>query len=244
MRRGATVLVAAVLAISSLGTVGTGQANAAYYKPCTEFNNEHEYVQKSTSNIKGARALSLYLHNTHTCGSAGGSFMFPANIQGPGMCAAQLGWGALGNQSGNSWYYTHTDADCVVYNDTGWPAPVDGHLYRVSIYIDTGVCGGWTYEMKDLTAGGTNQKCGTRNVASGNLMWSGAEVYDDGDQMGGAGTNIDITGIQYRAGSTWNYFTTSTVVKNVGGHTHSWWVTTAELDGGGHTILHSRTLNH
>lgn len=241
-------LLAAALAISSLGTFGAGQAFAAYYVTCTnDNNNEHEYLAIDTTGVTAGYA-QVTLRFTHSCtgSNVGSSMVFPISLQGP-VCGAQLGWGTIGSGATNYWLYSHTD-NCVVSNDTGWPAPVSGHRYELEIAANTGGCSGWLYSMADLTTGSTTYtKCGTRNASSVTTMWSGFESYDSGDQLGGPGLAIIIDHIKYAKSGTWYYFGNTLVHKNVGtpsGWTKSYWHTTASLDGSGHSLIQSYTSSH
>lgn len=228
----------------------TTNCNGPDVSPYTGVNNEHEYLELNSGSITGGYATVKY-YPVKACTPINGlssvSLVFPVTLQNP-VCGAQIGYGAW--YTTNYWLYTPVD-DCVVEAITDWPAPISGHTYILGVTIDYSLCDGpkWTYTMHDFTAGGgTYLKCGSRSVASVQKIWSGFEVYDNGDQMGGSSNSVMIQDITFQLNNaSWYYITNTNVIKNVGsgpytGATRSYWHTTAQSISG-HARLYSYTDN-
>jgi hypothetical protein len=121
------------------------------------------------------------------------------------------------------------------------------HSYTFTITATT--CVGdasWLYTIRDNTLARSYSACGSRNVNyfASAWLWSGFEVWDSGDQFGGAGVDINISSIGSYNGSNVYLATTSTVGCCSPAFKESYWIQSATLDPDGHTVMHGRTNNH
>src|SRR5262249_44986274 len=105
----------------------------------------------------------------------------------------------------------------------------------------------WLYQMYDDTLGtGPYKKCGTRSVGSGTNVWSGFEVRDSNDQMGGAGIDASMNRMSFKYDGNWLNLSDTTVYTGVGdpsGWTQTYWVTTSSLNFG-FALIKSHTNAH
>lgn len=173
-------------------------------------NNEHEYLTKdpSGSEFIYGRAQVDYLRDVDTCGAGGSSFVLPVNLDG-GMLA-QFGYGRIGNGS-LLWLWTanvHSSPLGVLSEFPASFSPTVGHRYifHIAYRWEEGT---WKFTVQDVDTGGSASAYDyTTTYVSSDFMWSGFEVWDDGDQMGGAGNNVYITNIGYTldGGSGTSYF--------------------------------------
>jgi hypothetical protein len=121
-----------------------------------------------------------------TNGSSGGTFVLAANLTGANVNqVAQLGYGKV---SGGSlrWYYT-PNADQVPAVVPGWPNPIVGHYYWLTIRADSQYPY-FDYVMNDFTACG-NPGCpltvtGLRPFDQGYLAWWASETWNTSDVSG------------------------------------------------------------
>jgi hypothetical protein len=254
----ARAAIAVLLLLGSTLFISATPAYAAYTTNCNGpdtypdyvgVNNEHEYIEVNTSNIVAGWATLTY-YPLKACTPINGlssvSMAFPVSLQNP-VCGAQVGVGSW--NTANYFIWTPVD-NCVVeaITDGSWPTPVSGHIYTFGIDIEFNACPGpkWRYTMHDYTAGGpTYFKCGSRSVGSVTRLWSGFEVYDDGDQMGGSSNSVFMQDIIYTNTVSSYYLTSTTVIKNVGdprGIARSYWHTTAQTISG-HARIYSYTSN-
>lgn len=248
-----TMAIAIALSAAALFSAAGTAAALSYYTSCFGFENpEHEYLVKDTvsGQISAASAATANLRSVHACtwtlGQPGRSYVFPLNLEGggAGRIIAQVGWGNLSEGSGLHWYLTPNDNSSNVFTPSSWPAPVAGHSYTFNMTAD--ICNGtghWFYSVRDVTISATYTYCGIRQASWPTKIWTGCEVDNDGDQMGGAGVDAVIDNIQYKNGASWVYITTTTVNKNIGS-TNPYWVTTANHDPDGHSRIYCHTNAH
>jgi len=245
------------LAIVAQASFGSGQALAAYYNTCSSgaTDNQHSYLDKTSISVHYAVAEVPNLKLVHTCsGSPGGSsWVLPINIQGNGMFM-QVGYGQVGTggSATNHWYWTNNDRSGGQLSAISWPDPVAGHDYYFKVYDNNSsrcLAGGfWVFELYDLTTGWNSYGCASRySGLGGTELWSGFEVWNSNDQMGGAGSAQYITDIGYSpTGATYTYFTSTTVYQGccVPYAWHSYWHSAANLDAYNHARIYAYTGNH
>jgi hypothetical protein len=243
--------IAVILALSTLGTVGVSQAFAAYYIGCFQTsNNYHGYVQRTNVLATSAFATVTYLRNVHQCNYFGGlegdSFVLPVNVQMVGSSFVQLGWNQGHVATTNRFVFTPSDTSGgVMTGSAAFPTPTVGHSYTFTIARTTCLgAASWLYTVRDNTTATSYSACGSRvaNQFSGAQLWSGYEVWDDGDQFGGAGIDINISNIGFNNGGADTYISSTTTYST--GTGHSYWVKSATLDADGHTVVHGRTTDH
>jgi hypothetical protein len=247
-----TRAVAIATALTAAGLFSAGHpaaAAAAYYNACAVgSNNEHEYLDRTTSAyLVEAVADVSYLRVPHACtGSGGRSWVLPINLQGGSLsrCAAQVGWGSLSEAIPPKFYLTPNDNSCSLYTPTSWPAPILGHTYHFHVNADA--CNGtghWLYSVTDGPS--TYTYCGVRQTIFPAELWSGFEVWNSADQMGGPGINQTTSDIAFRISSSgsFTYLTSSTVYKSLG-TPKTYWVTVGSIDPDGHALISSQTTNH
>ena len=216
-------------------------------------NNEHEFVNQNSFNLRAGSATTtiVQLHTCTTAPSHQPSFVLPVNLQGPGFYTAQIGYDA---QSGGTMHFVYTplDTNGDMQPFPGAPSPVIGRSYTFGIYDSAffAGCSGtkWIYTLDDNATGKRWTACGTRSAPNAESMWSGFEVYDSNDQMGGNSTTgyAIIKDIQYANQYNWYWFTTTTLVRNCcdGTSFHEpWWQTSAYLYSG-RTRVAAYTLAH
>jgi hypothetical protein len=247
------IAAAFVIAMSTLGSLGATSALAVYVDLCAApADNQHATLDKPniTNGVLDAVADIVYLRTTRACiGNAsvvGQSYVWPISLQ-DGSCE-QLGWG-MTNWVSTRWYLTTSDTSgCVVSAPGSFPNPVVGHSYHLRIYATTCLGSpGWMYQVTDNTAGGSYAYCGSRNGTKPGHLWSGFEVWNINDQMGGAGVSQYIHDIGYSStvGGAKTYLTTTTVSKGCCNAVWMpYWHASAQLDPDGHSIIGAYTADH
>jgi hypothetical protein len=249
------VALSLLLAVSGLGIAGTSTALAAYTKACSGTNvpgsTYRSFLDQLGITTIDAVASVPYLRDTGICtGTNGQSWDLPVNLQesgNSGLCAVQVGWGRATGDTGLHWYKTQRDDNCALSETTTWPAPVVGHSY--TLRIAQRQCGepplDWEYDMTDITTGVLHTWCGSRySTGSANEIWSGYEVHDDSDQLGGAGTAQTIASIGHAScvGCSYTYLTNTTL--HVIGTTESYWHTSTGHDPDGDSKIMGYTSSH
>lgn len=221
----ATALIAASLALGSF-PAPTLAAGTDTSHPCQNDNSTHQRFLFQNLKAGGERADSasadILVHFVWTC-SIGDSIsaVLPVNLENfsqPGFIA-QLGYGmsdAGPNTNGhNKWLWTPNVCSTPIPGAAaivpGWPDPIDGHTYRLTIkYITSS--SRWRAYMDDYNDGlgnpiGAWYDDGECAVWS-DLVWSGFESHDMGDMLGSS-IWTPITNLTYETqGTTLNTYWT------------------------------------
>ena len=233
------------------------QALAAFTKPCySGVNNFHAYIDKTHSGleINYMRAEVVYLRDPKTCtpngNGTGSSFVLPVNIQGSGAnpsAFVQLGFGRI-NGGPLGWVYTANEASggVLVYATSSQASPpVVGHKYRFEVFYAGDVINKWAYEVTDLGGSGGGAWYGdTSSLDWGYKVWSGFEVYDSGDQLGGDGiwSTVNNIGYQVRGSNTTNYLHDRPIITCCGTEQIQWDYYTTD-DANGRSFVRALTAN-
>jgi hypothetical protein len=169
-------------------------------------NNWHAYLATHpTGQIDYMRAQIDYLRDVAVCtgDNIGKSWVLPVNIQGSDVLV-QFGYGRSATTSGGAlrWFYTPDASSSplgIMTVPAALPNPVVGHRYVLYIAFRSGEGNRWKFTLDDVTTGGRYSFYATagNHVESGNEAWSGFEVYNTNDQLGGATDNTYITNIGF-----------------------------------------------
>jgi hypothetical protein len=213
---------------------------AVYYDDCSDpYNNYHAYLFKEgipyridymRATIEVTRTIFPCQGNLFT--AQGKSMVLPVNIE-PGALGSdgafvQLGYLATTMDRSIRWVYTksETSGGVVVKAPSHVPDPVPGRSYTLWAYYDAGA-DKWRYIVYDNYLDQEYSWYGdTATRTAGMRMWSGFEVYNNHDTLGGANYTVKLTNIGYQiagSGSTEWWGSANDDVNQCCGTRRSYW---------------------
>lgn len=245
--RSSRAIASVVAAILLAGFVLVSPAFAYYAGTCGASDHLIEYLLYDASGNSvtagGGTVSDLVPVASCTGSSAGNSFVLPANIQGTGFCAAQVGYGTI--QTGAlDWIYTPTDSNCsVLYPSGSHTRPVLHHSYSFRTLYDSRSTD-WDYTVTDNTISSSQTWSGYASATHGYKGWAGLEVYNSQSQFGGpgAGSAAYIHDPYLTYGGTQHYFT-STTKHALYGTLQTYWHVGSAVQSNGHVEIWGYTDN-
>jgi hypothetical protein len=239
------------LLIASMGIAVT-PAEAFFYKNCILPQDNYHAFQwwQGGSQYDKFTAEIVYTRPTHTCApfdGSGASLVLPVNLQqstsGDGSAFVQLGYGRLSiSDTADSFVWTGTpDVTGGTLIEAAWAeTPAVGHGYELTAeYMPAGF---WRYTVHDLTDGSFNYGSGVYTTRSyGKYLWSGFEVENANDQLGGAGIYITINNMRFQVkGENLDRWLQQDFFASTGTR-YSYWTVAHGTDGNGRAYVRART---
>lgn len=234
---------------SDAGALGPKPVSVAtfdsYYKSCASYQNNviyHQY-RAGTGALYTAARGEVILQPMHSCTNAANdfsqTFVNLANIQGNGNLAQCLYGNILGNGT-NYWYTPQNDGRPSAFPNR--PRIQTGDDVVCSVFA--GSNNTWVYQIVNNTTGQTATATSPRSGSGGTEAWWGFEVYNNYDQLGGAGSTsrMDLIYPAYispggACNGAWCYATGDKVgywaapCPPCGGVQEPWWVGTSSTFG-------------